>query len=167
MATQGGRALEAMVLTYRKTSDISCTFVGNKIVDHSDVVGAPPVGAAPTTSSFSTASMDWANTTTRRNEKHLILGDFVELILEVWRYVYSQVHIYSIFNTRSKSVCRCNICYDIYSILSDSFIRFFRSTKYLDIISHQWTYFDTHPSVHCIKRHSYLIQALIAAHCSV
>ena len=25
-----------------------------KIVDHSDVVGAPPVGAAPTSSSFST-----------------------------------------------------------------------------------------------------------------
>ena len=30
------------------------TLVGNWIVDHSDVVGAPPVGAAPTTSSFST-----------------------------------------------------------------------------------------------------------------
>ena len=30
------------------------TFVGNKIVDHSDAVGASPVGAAPTTSSFST-----------------------------------------------------------------------------------------------------------------
>ena len=30
------------------------TLVGNKIVDHSDVVGALPVGAAPTTSSFST-----------------------------------------------------------------------------------------------------------------
>ena len=27
---------------------------GDKIVDHSDVVGASPVGAAPTTSSFST-----------------------------------------------------------------------------------------------------------------
>ena len=26
------------------------TLVGNKIVDHSDVVGASPVGAAPTTS---------------------------------------------------------------------------------------------------------------------
>ena len=33
---------------YRKTSTISRTFVGNKIVDHSGV------GAAPTTSSFST-----------------------------------------------------------------------------------------------------------------
>ena len=39
---------------YRKVSNISRTLVGNKIVDHSDVVGASPVGAAPTTSSFST-----------------------------------------------------------------------------------------------------------------
>ena len=41
-------------ITYRKTSNIRCTLVGNKIVDHSDVVGAPPVSAAPTISSFST-----------------------------------------------------------------------------------------------------------------
>ena len=40
--------------TYRKTSNLSRTLVGNKIVDNSDVVGASPVGAAPTTSSFST-----------------------------------------------------------------------------------------------------------------
>ena len=39
---------------YRKTYNISRTLVGNKIVDHSDVVGASPVGAAPTTFSFST-----------------------------------------------------------------------------------------------------------------
>ena len=39
---------------YRKTFNISRTLVGNKIVDNSDVVGASPVGAAPTTSSFST-----------------------------------------------------------------------------------------------------------------
>ena len=43
-----------LVLKYRKTSNIRHTLVGNKIVDHSDVVGALPVGAAPTTSSFST-----------------------------------------------------------------------------------------------------------------
>ena len=35
-------------------SNISCTLVGNKIVDHSDVAWASTVGAAPTTSSFST-----------------------------------------------------------------------------------------------------------------
>ena len=40
--------------TYRQVSNISRTLDGNKIVDHSDVVGASPVGAAPTTSSFST-----------------------------------------------------------------------------------------------------------------
>ena len=39
---------------YRKTSNIRRTLMGNTIVDHSDVVGASPVGAAPTTSSFST-----------------------------------------------------------------------------------------------------------------
>ena len=39
---------------YRKTSSISRTLASNKIVDNSDVVGASPVGAAPTASSFST-----------------------------------------------------------------------------------------------------------------
>ena len=39
---------------YRQTSNISRTLVGNKIVDQSDVVGASPLGAAPTASSFLT-----------------------------------------------------------------------------------------------------------------
>ena len=43
-----------MEVYYRKTYNISRTLVGNEIVDNSDVVGASPVGAAPTTSSFST-----------------------------------------------------------------------------------------------------------------
>ena len=43
-----------LLVRYRITSNISRTLVGNKIVDNSDVVGASPVGAAPTTSSFST-----------------------------------------------------------------------------------------------------------------
>ena len=38
----------------RQISNIRRTLVGNRIVDHSYVVGASPVGAAPTTSSFST-----------------------------------------------------------------------------------------------------------------
>ena len=54
---------------YHKTSNIRRTLVGNKIVYHSDVVGASPVGAAPTTSSFSFKC--W---------------DLVLLILETWRY---------------------------------------------------------------------------------
>ena len=48
--------------SYRQVSSIKRTLEGNQIVDHSDVVGASPVGAAPTTSSFSTwylASTDW------------------------------------------------------------------------------------------------------------
>ena len=39
---------------YRQVSNIRRTLVGNKIFDHSGVVGASPVGVAPTTSSFST-----------------------------------------------------------------------------------------------------------------
>ena len=61
LATQGARVSATMILThlvvlaeYRKTSNIKRTLVGNKIVDHSHVVGASPAGAAPTTSSFST-----------------------------------------------------------------------------------------------------------------
>ena len=40
-------------LNYRQTSNTIRTIAGNTIVDHSDVVGASPVGAAPTTSLFS------------------------------------------------------------------------------------------------------------------
>ena len=39
---------------YRQVSNIRRTLEANEIVDHSDVVGASPVGTAPTTSSFST-----------------------------------------------------------------------------------------------------------------
>ena len=39
---------------YHPTSNIRRTLVGNKLVDPSGVVGASPVGAAPTTSSFFT-----------------------------------------------------------------------------------------------------------------
>ena len=71
--------------SYQQSSNISHTLVGNKIVDHSDVVGASPVGAAPTTLSFSTwhlAVMDQVKT--RRETSKF--GDLVRLILEVWRY---------------------------------------------------------------------------------
>ena len=39
---------------YCQTSNIRRALVVNEIVNHWDVVGAAPVGAAPTTSSFST-----------------------------------------------------------------------------------------------------------------
>ena len=38
---------------YHQVSYIRSTWVGNEIVDHLDVVGASPVGTAPTKSSFS------------------------------------------------------------------------------------------------------------------
>ena len=60
--------------TYHKISNIRCILVCYEIVDHSDGVGASPVGAAPTTSSLLTehlASVDWAKATARRDEKHL------------------------------------------------------------------------------------------------
>ena len=70
--------IELGLYIYRQTSNISRIVVGNKIVDHySDVVRASPLGAAGTTSSFSTwrlASVDWAKTAARPDEKHLSLG---------------------------------------------------------------------------------------------
>ena len=71
-----------------QTSDISRTLVGNKIVDHSDVFGTSPDGAAPTTSSFLTenlASMDWAKTTRRETFK---FWDSMRLKLKVWNIGY-------------------------------------------------------------------------------
>ena len=41
-------------VSYRQVSNIRRILVGNEIVNHSDVVGASPVGAAPTTSPFAT-----------------------------------------------------------------------------------------------------------------
>ena len=40
-------------VNYYQISNISHTLVANGIVNHSDGVGASPVGTAPTTSSFS------------------------------------------------------------------------------------------------------------------
>ena len=47
---------------YRQTSKVRAPLVGNEIVDGSDVVGASPVGTAPTTSflALCLAPIDWA-----------------------------------------------------------------------------------------------------------
>ena len=77
-------ATMAIPLMYRQTSNISRALVGNKILVHSDVIGASPVGAAPTTPSFSTshmASMNWAQWTTRQTEKHFSFGIWCGLYL--------------------------------------------------------------------------------------
>ena len=72
-----------MSSNYHKTSNISRTLVGSEIVDHSDEVGASPVGAAPTTSSFSTwhlASRDSAKKAARQYENLLSV--------EIWCVFY-------------------------------------------------------------------------------
>ena len=68
-----------MIADYYQTSNIRCTLVGNKLVDHSDVFGASPVGAAPTTSSFSTHHLA-SKTTAKWDENH---SSFV-----IWRILY-------------------------------------------------------------------------------
>ena len=62
---------------YCQTPHIIRTLIYNKIVDHSDVVGAMLAGTASTTSPFATqhlASMDWAKTTARRDENQFNFG---------------------------------------------------------------------------------------------
>ena len=60
---------------YCQTSNIRCTLVGNWIVDHSDVVGASPVGAAPTTFSFSTKHLaSMMRLKPLQDEKHWSFG---------------------------------------------------------------------------------------------
>ena len=57
---------------YRQNSNIRCTLVGNKTVDHLEAVRVSVVDAAPTTSSFLTwhlTSMDWAKTTATEVQK--------------------------------------------------------------------------------------------------
>ena len=84
------KCLKLHIWKYHQTSNISHTLEVNTIVYHSDVAEVSPVGAAPTTSSFSTqhmASMNWEKTTARSDEKIQVLG-FGVLILEVWWYCY-------------------------------------------------------------------------------
>ena len=75
---------------YRQVPNIRRTLVGYKIVNHSDVVGASPVGAAPTTHfildikpGFIGLGKD--NCKTRRETCKF--GDLVRLILEILRYL--------------------------------------------------------------------------------
>ena len=74
---------------YRQVSNIRRTFVGKEIVDHSDVVGASPVGAAPTTSSFSTLTPGFnglGKDNYKMRRETFKFWDLVRLILETLRY---------------------------------------------------------------------------------
>ena len=98
------------------------------MVDHSDVVSASPVGAAPTTSSFLTyhlASMDWAKTTARWDEKHLSFGiwyDFYERFdgMLFWAIIYVTYRhpIPTYIDT-----CICICC----ALLNDCYLKFLLS----------------------------------------
>ena len=66
---------------YRKTSNISRTLLGNKIVDNSDVVGASPVIILNLTPGFNGLSED----NCKRIQETFKFWDLVRLILEVLR----------------------------------------------------------------------------------
>ena len=73
---------------YRQISNIRRTLIGNKIVDHSDVVGTSPVGAAPTTFSLSAQHHGFNGLGKDRCKTRLETFRFwylVRLILEVLR----------------------------------------------------------------------------------
>ena len=78
--------------TYRQTSNIRRTSEGNKIVDQSDVVGASPVGAAPTASYHPTGFniLHKDNCTMRRGRSKS--SDFLRLILDILRYIQAWQH---------------------------------------------------------------------------
>ena len=66
--------------------------VGNIIVDHSGVVGASPVGAAPTTSSLSTGFNGLGNDNCKTRRETFEFLDLVRLMLEAWWYLF-QSHV--------------------------------------------------------------------------
>ena len=84
---------------YRQVSKIRRTLEGNKIIDHSDVVGASPVGAAPTTSSFSIYltpglnGLGKGNCTMRRKSFKFLFR--VRLMLHILRYVENYHSLYT------------------------------------------------------------------------
>ena len=81
---------------YRQTSSISHSLVGNKFVDHSDVVGTSPVGDSPTTSSYSTkhvALMDRKQRKLQYEREIFKFGDLVRLSIEILRYAAKIYHM--------------------------------------------------------------------------
>ena len=77
-----GHSLLLSFEEYPKTSNISGTLVGNKIVDHSDVVAASPAGAAPTTSSLDLI-LGWDKDKCKTGRETFKFGGSVQLKLEV------------------------------------------------------------------------------------
>ena len=75
------------IRVYRQTSNICRILVGNVIVDHWDVVGASPVGAALNTSSFSTGFNGVGKDNCKTGQDTFKFWDLVGLILEVWQQI--------------------------------------------------------------------------------
>ena len=73
------------IFVYRQTSNVRRTLSGYEIVDHSDVVGASPVGDSITKSSISTLTPGFKDNCMTRWETFEI-WDLVPRILEVSRY---------------------------------------------------------------------------------
>ena len=82
--------------TYCKVSNIRRTLVGHRIVDHSDVVGASPVGAAPTTYSLSLNTwLQWIGQRQLQDETRniYVLGLGASYIRELTVIVYSSLYV--------------------------------------------------------------------------
>ena len=81
--------IPSLLNNYHQFSNIRRTLAGNKIVDHSDVVRALPVSAAPTTSSFSilTPGINWlGKDNCKMRWETFKFWDLVQLILEILQY---------------------------------------------------------------------------------
>ena len=75
-------------LDYHQTSNMWCTLVVNKIVDHSDVVGAVMTVDAPTTSTILLTTSGFnglGEDNCKTRWETFKFGDWVHLILEVWQ----------------------------------------------------------------------------------
>ena len=69
MVMNDGRKSNRLVLNYRQTSNIRRILASNKIVDHLDVAGATPAGAAP--SSLPTKHLASMHFNATREEKKI------------------------------------------------------------------------------------------------
>ena len=96
------------ILNYYQTSNISCTSVGNKIVDHSDVVGASPVGGRCSNYIFildltpGFKGLDKDNYKIRRETFRF--WDLVWILLEFWQYI-----VWSIIGYLKSLIARHNL----------------------------------------------------------
>ena len=86
---------------YRKTSNISGTLLSNEIVDHSDVIGASPAGAAPTESLFS--NLDWnisvQKYTTEMENRNINRYHYGDVIMGATSQITSLTIVCSIVNS--------------------------------------------------------------------